>query len=297
LKDIEILRSAEYGCAQDDVGQERRASYITFVEQETTMLIRALTITLSLLLIVTPLARADDAPSWRTLPLVQDGKLAPGWSHIGFGKMTVDGDALRTDCDPRGMGLLVYTKEKLGNCQLRVVFKPEKPNSNAGVYIRIDDGILQTIGKPATAVQRDAAGKLPKEELAKLQAIAEAEEGVWYAVHHGFEVQIADSGDAMHRTGAIYGLARANALPKLRADGWRTMVITLDGPKVFVDVDGQRVTEFDSSKITPPPQRNWTEPKLDKKRPEQGYVGLQNHDPGDVVWFKDVSVRPLGATR
>ena len=259
------------------------------------MNLRTLIVALSLL--CASIARADDATGWRNLPLVENGKLAPGWSHIGFGKMTVDGDALRTDCDPRGMGLLVYTKEKLGNCQLRVVFKPEKPSSNAGVYIRIDDGILKTIGKPATAVQRDAAGKLPKEELAKLQAIAEAEEGVWYAVHHGFEVQIADSGDAMHRTGAIYGLAKAANLPPRRADGWRTMVITLDGLKVFVDVDGQRVTEFDSTKITPPAQRNWTEPKLDTKRPEQGYVGLQNHDPGDVVWFKEVSVRPLDAKR
>jgi hypothetical protein len=24
-----------------------------------------------------------------------------------------------------------------------------------------------------------------------------------------------------------------------------------------------------------------------------GYIGLQNHDPGDVVWFRDISVRPL----
>jgi hypothetical protein len=23
------------------------------------------------------------------------------------------------------------------------------------------------------------------------------------------------------------------------------------------------------------------------------YIGLQNHDPGDVVYFKEVSVRPL----
>ena len=33
-------------------------------------------------------------------------------------------------------------------------------------------------------------------------------------------------------------------------------------------------------------------------RPATGYIGLQNHDPGDVVWFKEISVRPLpGAPR
>ena len=32
---------------------------------------------------------------------------------------------------------------------------------------------------------------------------------------------------------------------------------------------------------------------FEAKRPLAGYIGLQNHDPGDVVFFKEVSVRPL----
>ena len=46
--------------------------------------------------------------SWRTLPLVTDGKVDPAWTHTGYGTFTVDGGALRTDCDARGLGLLVY---------------------------------------------------------------------------------------------------------------------------------------------------------------------------------------------
>jgi hypothetical protein len=34
-----------------------------------------------------------------------------------------------------------------------------------------------------------------------------------------------------------------------------------------------------------------------QKRPEVGYIGLQTHDPGDVVYFKDVSVRPMPAAK
>jgi hypothetical protein len=116
---------------------------------------------------------------------------------------------------------------------------------------------------------------------------------VWYAVHHGYEVQIADGGDAAHRTGAVYGLAKAEELPKPQDDGWRTMVITLRGNVIQVDVDGKRVTTFDSESKDIPAQRNWTEPKRDAKRPQAGYIGLQAHDPGDVVRFKEVSVRPL----
>ena len=42
-----------------------------------------------------------------------------------------------------------------------------------------------------------------------------------------------------------------------------------------------------------PADRKWFEPKREPKRPTAGYLGLQNHDPGDVVFFREVSVRPL----
>ena len=73
------------------------------------------------------------------------------------------------------------------------------------------------------------------------------------------------------------------------------MIITLAGERVLVDVDGQRVTTFDAGSADLPPRKQWHEPKREWKRPPAGYIGLQNHDPGDVVWFKEVSVRSLPA--
>lgn len=237
-------------------------------------------------------AVAQDAP-WREIPLIAGRKLAEGWAHIGWGQLTPADGALRTDCDERGMGLLVYTKEKLGDCQVRVVYRPKDAKSNAGVFIRMDDGILGWIGKPSVAVKRDANGKLSPEMLDKLKAASEAEEGVWYAVHHGYEVQIMDSADPAHRTGALYSLSTAAAAPAAKPDAWRTMIVTLEGTKVRVELDGQEVTRFDSAAKDNPPRKNWTEPKREALRPTSGYIGLQNHDPGDVVYFKEVSVRPL----
>jgi len=236
-----------------------------------------------------PLTAADSA--WRTLPLIKEGKVAPEWVHIGWGKFLVEGDSLKAECDERGMGLLIYAKERLGNCRIRVVYKCDSPKCNSGVYIRMDDGVLGWTNKPSITVKREANGKLSKEMLQKLMTAAEAEEGVWYAVHHGYEVQIMDEADAAHRTGAIYGLNKAKPVPKLATDGWRTMLITLKGSTVTADIDGERVSTFDSENFTPPAQRKWTEPKLDAKRPQVGYIGLQNHDPGDVVTFKEVSVQ------
>jgi hypothetical protein len=88
-------------------------------------------------------------------------------------------------------------------------------------------------------------------------------------------------------------LARATGVPAKPADGWRTMVITLDGTKVRVDLDGKPVSAFDSAAKDLPARRQWHEPKREAARPTAGYIGLQTHDPGDVVWFKEVSVRPL----
>src|SRR4029078_5414627 len=118
-------------------------------------------------------------------------------------------------------------------------------------------------------------------------------EGPWYGVHHGYEVQIAAGGDPSHGTGSIYSVAAALGPVKDETKDWKTMVITLDGTKISVDYEGERITNFDSTTTNLPARKIWWEPKREPKRPEKGYIGLQTHDPKDIVWFKEVSVRPL----
>lgn len=233
-------------------------------------------------------------PEWRSLPLIAEGKVNPDWVHIGYGGFAVDDGALRTECEAKGLGLLVYKKERLGNCQVRIVYKSKDTRSNAGVYVRLAEGILKQVGKPGAAFDRDPTGKPSDESLERVKASSEKEEGPWYAVHHGYEVQIADGGSPTHRTGAIYSLATSAFEPK-NAGQWRTMIITLAGNKISVELDGQQVSSLDTASPNLPPRKQWHEPKREHQRPEAGYLGLQNHDPGDVVWFKEVSVRGLPA--
>ena len=233
--------------------------------------------------------------AWRQLPLITNGRVDPSWMHTGWGGFVVDGGALRTDCDPKGLGLLVYTRQRFGNCQIRVVFKAKDATSNAGVYVRIADGILHQLGKYGAAFERDANGTPSDESLQKVKGAAERGEGPWFAVHHGYEVQIRDDSDPLHRTGAIYSLAPASAASQKSPGEWKTMIITLAGNRIFVDLDGKRITSFDPRSPDVPPQTEWYEPKREPKRPEAGYIGLQNHDPGDIVWYKEVSVRKLPA--
>jgi hypothetical protein len=256
--------------------------------------VRQIAVLLLLALSWTVAGAGDERPGvgWRSLPLIKDGKVDPNWTQIGWGGFAVDDGTLRTECDEKGMGLLLYTKEKFGNCQIRVVFKCKDARSNAGVFVRIDDGILKQVKEKPPAVRRDKDGKLSADELKKLMESSEKKLGPWYAVHHGYEVQICDRSDEYHRTGSIYSLAKA-AAPVKRPTEWKTMVITLKGDLVLVDIDGKRVTTFDPAGKDVPRERKWFEPMREPKRPRAGYIGLQNHDPGDVVYFKEVSIRPL----
>jgi hypothetical protein len=242
-----------------------------------------------------PLLAADapSEPAWRALPLITDGKVDTNWVQIGWGGFVVDDGALRTDPSAKGLGLLVYKGERFGNCQLRVVFKAKDAKANAGVYVRMTDGILDQAGKPGAVFDR-SSGRISPESRELMKASSEREEGPWYAVHHGYEVQIADARDPFHRTGAIYSLAPSAAAPG-RAGEWRTLLITLVGERILVDLDGERVASFDPASPDVPPRKEWSEPKREPKRPQAGYLGLQNHDPGEWVWFREVSVRPLPA--
>jgi hypothetical protein len=198
---------------------------------------------------------SSSASNWRPL---FDGHGLDGWDHVGPGKFVIEDGILRTE---GGMGLLWYSREKLGNCVIRVVYKTANERANSGVYIRIAD-------RP---------------------------QDPWFAVHHGFEVQIADQGGGGRGTGSIYTFAKAAAKPS-KSGEWNTLEITLTGNRVFTKINGVSVAEFDSSDLKPESTEKTGEGDPARgPRPESGYIGLQNHDEKSVVYFKEVSVSPLGA--
>jgi Domain of Unknown Function (DUF1080) len=199
---------------------------------------------------------AGSANNWRVL---FDGKSLDGWEHIGPGAMVLENGLIRTE---GGMGLLWYTKEKLGDCVIRVVYKTGDRRANSGVFVRIADK--------------------PKDP--------------WYAVHHGYEIQISDSDDPFHGTGAVYSLSKATARPAKPAGEWNTMEITLKGQEIIVNLNGAEVNHFNPDDKAHIPERTKDYEPERGPRPTSGYIGLQNHGEvtgNAVVHFKEVSVRPL----
>ena len=199
---------------------------------------------------------AQSPSDWKPL---FDGKSLEGWDHVGPGRFAIEDGQLRTE---GGMGLLYYSREKLGDCTIRVVYKLGTPRSNSGLYVRIAD-------RPADP---------------------------WYAVHHGFEVQIADGGQSARGTGSVYTFADARARPAKPGE-WNTLEVTLRGNRVATAINGTQVADFDASGLKPEAAEKTGEGDPARgPRPESGYIGLQNHDKDSTVFFKEVSVRPLPAT-
>jgi Domain of Unknown Function (DUF1080) len=199
--------------------------------------------------------RAEGDP-WKPL---FNGKDLQGWKHVGPGGMVVEDGLIHTR---GGMGLLYWTGGKLGNCVIRVVFRMRDANDNSGVFVRIP---LE-----------------PREE--------------WMPVHYGYEVQIDNEPEKSHEddhhvTGALYSLTKAFARPGKPGPEWNTMEITLEGLRTVVTLNGVKVTDYTEGQAVPARKFEY-EPQRGP-RPDAGFIGLQNHGEHDVVFFKEIAIRPL----
>ncbi len=187
-----------------------------------------------------------------------NGKDLTGWQQVGPGNFVVEGGMLRP---VGGMGLLYWKEKPIGNSVIRVVYKTTRADDNAGVFIRI----------PIE----------PREE--------------WMPVHYGYEAQIYDAGDDAHCTGVLYSVTKALARAAKPAGEWNTMEITLDGPRTIVTLNGQKVTDYIEGQTAPERAKDY-EPQRGR-RPDAGYIGLQNHAREDKtdsgIYFKEVAVKPL----
>lgn len=193
---------------------------------------------------------------WRPL---FNGKDLDGWQQImrpaGAAGFAVEGGVMRTTGKAKGM--IWYTREKIGNAVLRIVYTMSNDQGNSGIFIRIPE-------KPSS-------------------------EGD--AIHRGIEVQIDNNDDDWHATGTLYSMTKALARPYKPAGEWNTMEITLEGLRTVVRLNGVLVTDYDG--VSPAPERTkpW-EPRRGP-RPAEGYIGIQTHDSRAVLSFREISVQPL----
>jgi hypothetical protein len=111
--------------------------------------------------VLTNVSYADDS-QWRSL---FNGSDLANWQQVGPGGFTIEDGLLKSS---GGMGLLWYTPQKIGDAEIRVVFK-NPGGKNSGVFIRIPEQ--------------------PTEP--------------WMPVNRGYEVQIDNNADEFHATGVF----------------------------------------------------------------------------------------------
>ena len=101
-------------------------------------------------------------------------------------------------------------------------------------------------------------------------------------IYHSFEIQIDQVSEGIHSMGGVYD-AEAPSKVAARAPGeWNQYRITFQGNRITVVLNGEKVVDWEA------------EPrgKIRDFAP-RGYIGLQNHDDGSIVQFRNIFVKAL----
>jgi hypothetical protein len=200
------------------------------------------------------LATASGLAAQQSSRALFNGTNLDGWQQVGPGSFLVKEGMMKTQ---GGMGMLWYTRERIGDATIRVVFKLMGKEADSGVFIRIPDR--------------------PTEP--------------WMPINRGYEVEIGDWPDDYSCTGVLYTFTKALARPIKPIGEWNTMDITIDGPHTMVYLNDVKVTDFMEGQPVPAKPAGSHDPDRGP-RPDSGFIGLQNH-PGSEVYFKEVSLTPL----
>ena len=101
-------------------------------------------------------------------------------------------------------------------------------------------------------------------------------------IYHSFEIQIYDAGEGIHRTGAVYDAEAPTELASFTPGEWNRFRITCDGGRIAVELNGKLVVDWKAE-----PRGKVADVAA------RGYIGLQNHDEDNPVYFRNIYVKEL----
>jgi len=93
---------------------------------------------------------------------------------------------------------------------------------------------------------------------------------------NGYESQVENTSSDPQRTGSLYNFVKIGE-QLIEDDTWWTQHIIAIGNRIIIKVNNKVVVDFTDEKNT------WTE----------GHLAVQQHDPGSVVHYRKIEVRPL----
>ncbi len=92
----------------------------------------------------------------------------------------------------------------------------------------------------------------------------------------GYEAQVNSTHKDWKRTGSLYNFVNIKE-QLVPPNTWFTQHIIVKGNHIVIKVNGKKVVDYVDGKNT------YTE----------GYLALQQHDPGSTVWYRNLKMRPL----
>lgn len=185
-----------------------------------------------------------------------------------------------------------------------------------GSWVIEDDGSMACVIQSSKKRQKGRGYIWTKKdyknfELSLSYKLSEAcNSGVFYRskpedpVQGGFEIQLLDNAgfqkvkgkkDAKNLNGAFYDCQPAKVDPANPVGEWNTLKLIANGPKLQVQINGKicnqcNIDDWDTANKNPDGSKNKFKTAL-KDLPRSGRIGFQNH--GQVVWFKDITIKEL----
>lgn len=102
----------------------------------------------------------------------------------------------------------------------------------------------------------------------------------------GYEVQVNNSQGDWKRTGSLYNVANVKET-YVKDNEWYTEYIKVEGKRVIIKINDTVVVDYTE------PENPLREKGHRYRLLTKGTFALQAHDPGSVVFYKDIMVKPL----
>ena len=104
----------------------------------------------------------------------------------------------------------------------------------------------------------------------------------------GYEIQVNNSQKDWKRTGGLYGIGDIK-VPPANDKEWFTQHITVKDKRIIIKVNGNVTVDY----TEPEEVSENGQPGQAGRKLTSGTIALQGHDPGSVVYYKNIMVKPL----
>ena len=144
----------------------------------------------------------------------------------------------------------------------------------------VDDGMLEGTGTRSHLFSPDTYRNM--EFRAEIKLNHKGNSGMYIRAKlgegwpKGYETQVENTSSDPQRTGSLYNFVKIGD-QLVEDDTWWTQHVVAIGNRIIIKVNDKIVVDFVD----------------EKKTHTEGHLALQQHDPGSVVLYKNVKVKPL----